>query len=614
MLSNLFHACMSHVLEPLKTAGEEGVPMTSGDGVIRRVHPVFAVFVGDYPEQVLVCCCKTGDCPKCILKQDEIGESDVPGPLHDLESILSALGKLDTSGPLAFAQACQEAGIKPVIRPFWQDLPYVNIYLSITPDILHQLYQGVMKHLIAWIKTIYGSAQLDARCRRLPPNHGVHLFTNGISKLYRVSGKEHADICRILPGLIFGIPLRNGFLSQRLTRAVRALLNFLYLAQYPMHTSATLALLRDTLKRFHDNKKIFVDLGVRSHLKLPKLHSLNHYVDSIELFGTTDNYDTQYSERLHIDFTKDAYRATNRKDEFPQMMLWLERKEKVQRHEAYIAWILGGRPSPKLTLLAAREGLSVPTGMSTTGSTQEESHFHIAKTPSVRAVSFSSLVADYGATYFRDTLARYIVSHRDPSLSRLEVERQSAKIYFRFSSVQVFHKIKFSIQDPSSPLDSSIPDVAHIKPASKDRRGQIAPGRFDTVLVHHGNHEHTPLIGAHNYQVAQLRAVFQIRKKDMAMLFPATTKQPDYLAYVEWFTPFGQMDPNIRLYHVSRSVRQGRRLASVIDVEKICRSCHLFPNFGPVVPHEWKSSNVLDLAPSFLVNPFVDRNSYMTIV
>lgn len=194
MLSNLFHACMSCVLDPLKTAGVDGMPMTSGDGVVWRAHPILAAFIGNYPEQVLICCCKTGNCPKCIINQDEIGESKDPSPLCDLDSILSTLGELD-NGPLAFAHACQEAGIKPVFHPFWQDLPYVNIYLSITPNILYQLYQGVIKHLIAWIKTIYGSAELDAWCCWLPPNHGVHLFVNGISKLYQVSGKEHADIC-----------------------------------------------------------------------------------------------------------------------------------------------------------------------------------------------------------------------------------------------------------------------------------------------------------------------------------------------------------------------------------------------------------------------------------
>lgn len=80
---------------------------------------------------------------------------------------------------------------------------------------------------------------------------------------------------------------------------------------------------------------------------------------------------------------------------------------------------------------------------------------------------------------------------------------------------------------------------------------------------------------------------------------------------IEWFTPFRQMDPNIQLYYVSCSVQHEQCLASVIDVEKICHSCHLFPNFGPAVPQEWKSSNVLDHASSFLVNPFVNQNSYV---
>jgi hypothetical protein len=73
MLANLFHACMSRVLEPLKTAGVDGVLMASGDRVVRRAHPILATFIGDYPEQVLVCCCKTGECPKCIVERNEIG-------------------------------------------------------------------------------------------------------------------------------------------------------------------------------------------------------------------------------------------------------------------------------------------------------------------------------------------------------------------------------------------------------------------------------------------------------------------------------------------------------------------------------------------------------------
>ncbi|KAJ7468866.1 hypothetical protein B0H11DRAFT_1636670, partial [Mycena galericulata] len=52
--------------------------------------------------------------------------------------------------------------------PFWEDLPFVDIFLSITPDVLHQLYQGVIKHVFSWVKEAFGPVEIDARCRRLP--------------------------------------------------------------------------------------------------------------------------------------------------------------------------------------------------------------------------------------------------------------------------------------------------------------------------------------------------------------------------------------------------------------------------------------------------------------
>ncbi|KAJ2968744.1 hypothetical protein NUW54_g13126 [Trametes sanguinea] len=313
--------------------------MTSGDGVVRRGHPIFAVHVGDYPEQLLVTGCKNGECPKCpILRTDLGAEMDGNRPLRDLGKVLDALATLDHDGPRAYTKACSEAGIKPLYHPFWEALPYTNIYHAITPDLLHQLYQGVVKHLVSWIREAYSTEELDARCARLPPNHSLRHFSKGISKLSRVTGSEHQDICRILLGLVIGLPLHGGASPVRLVRATRALLDFLYLAQYPAHTNQSLTLLEDALQAFHDNKSIFVDLGIREHFKLPKLHFFDHYRRCIELYGTTDNYDTQFSERLHIDFTKNAYRATNRKDELAQMTVWLERKEKIDRHAAYIAW------------------------------------------------------------------------------------------------------------------------------------------------------------------------------------------------------------------------------------------------------------------------------------
>ena len=352
-LVNLFHACLHRALSPLKSAGVDGIELARGNGVKHRGHPIFAVHVSDYPEQLLTTGCKNGECPKCPMPHNNLGATtDTSRPLRNISKVLDALATLD-NGPRAYTHACREAGIKPIFHLYWEDLPFTNIFLTITPDLVHQLYQGVVKHLIAWLKEAYGTTEIDARCRRLPPNHSLRHFSTGISKLSRVTGKEHQDICRILLGLIIGLSPQDGVSPARIERSTRALLDFLYFASYPTHTSRTLTLLDDALTRFHANKSVFVDLGIREHFKLPKLHFLDHYRRSIELFGTTDNYDTQYSERLHIDFVKEAYRATNRKDELSQMTIWMERKEKIERHEAYINWCLHRREgmSPRITLV-----------------------------------------------------------------------------------------------------------------------------------------------------------------------------------------------------------------------------------------------------------------------
>jgi hypothetical protein len=100
----------------------------------------------------------------------------------------------------------------------------------------------------------------------------------GITNLSRVTGKEHDQISRFLLGIIIDIRLPDNFSLTRLMSAVRGILDFLYLAQYPMHTDQTLVLLDEALTRFHENKDVFVDLAVREAFNLPKLHACTHYV------------------------------------------------------------------------------------------------------------------------------------------------------------------------------------------------------------------------------------------------------------------------------------------------------------------------------------------------
>ncbi|KAG1890520.1 uncharacterized protein F5891DRAFT_1117930 [Suillus fuscotomentosus] len=527
----------------------------------------------------------------------QITSPHFPVNLRDLNAILAALSLVDEDYDL-WRRACQECGIKPVFKPFWLDLPHTNIFQSITPDVLHQLYQGIIKHLTEWIKEACSEAEIDARCRRLPPNHNIRLFLKGISHLSRVSGTEHNQICRFLLGIVIGIQLPGNLNSGRLTRAIRGILDFLYLAQYPSHTDQTLALLDDALTRFHDNKDIFLDLGIRSNFNLPKLHSFRHYVHMIKMYGTTDNYNTEYTERLHIDLTKDAYRATNHKDEYSQMTLWLERREKMLWHDNFVKWRLVGdlasqeRPPPDMDYRRA---------------------IKMTKHPTVRRVPLDHIVQDYGATFFTAALARYVVGRNQPGLSAAQLEREAAHIILPFDAVATFHRIKFHAIDAHGFQDSSVTvDSVHSQPSRKDKRGHTIPARFDTVLVNEGD---GGITGVNGYRVAQVRVVFTLTSQATNLLFPAgPLKPPAHLAYVEWFTPFQQPESHHGLYKICRLMRHGERLASIIDVSDIRRSVHLFPNFGAVVPREWTSSTVLELCPSFFVNSFSDRHAYLTIV
>lgn len=487
MIANLYHVCMKKILEPLESAGISGLSMFTGDGTAHRAHPIFACFVGDYPEQILVTLGYTGKCACCKISHKSLGDyaPDIASELRDLAAILDILDSFD-SCPQDFLKSCAEAGVKPVIDPFWLNLPYTHVFRSITPDVLHQLYQGVVKHLVAWVIEVFGAVEIDARCRRMPPNHHIRIFSNGISTLSKVSGREHDQICRILLGLVLDMPpLNSTFSSAPVVRCVRAILDFLYLAQYPIHTDATLALLDDALARFHADKQIFVDLGVRDNFNLPKLHFALHYSQSIRLFGTTDNFNTEYTERLHIDFTKDAYHSTNRKDEFVQMTVWLERQEKIHRHAQFVEWRLsqsGAPPKPRLSTWS-------PPGLDL------NRRLHLAKRPSAMGVSVEDVVKDYGACFFKEALARFVTLTNHPGITRTQLEQRIWNMHLPFRKVSVWHRVKFLQQDLLT-LKYKTVDSIHVQPMRTNSRQKSIPGRFDTALINDGSGGLTGITGA----------------------------------------------------------------------------------------------------------------------
>ena len=102
-----------------------------------------------------------------------------------------------------------------------------------------------------------------------------------------------------------------------------AVIDFIYYSQLQVHTSKTIDALEAALRKFHENKDIFIRYGVREHFNIPKIHQMLHYAEVIRSHGTADGCNTEVLERLHIDYAKEGYRASNKKDYIKQMTVWL---------------------------------------------------------------------------------------------------------------------------------------------------------------------------------------------------------------------------------------------------------------------------------------------------
>lgn len=467
-VQQLFHDSMRIILDPLIKAGREGVEITGGDGQVRRVHPILAAYVADYPEQCLVTCSKYGTCPRCQVTESELQDRHPASPRIQRETV-KALKKAKASATSMshYQQLCRIELISGgITRPFWEGFPFCDIHLSMTPDILHQLYHGIVKYLTLWCTSLIDNRELDQRIRTLPPCFGVRHFHSGWSKLSQIAGKERKDMARILLGVLVGkVP------SQVLT-CYRALLDFIYLAQYPTHDDDSLQWMEDALDLFHQNKTIFLsdELGIREHLNIPKLHSLVHYVESIRNFGTTDNYNTEAFERFHIDMAKEGWRASNFRNEVPQMTRWLERQEKISLFQSYVNY---------KTNDDAEEDEEEPANSRST-----LTGLVIAQQPAVSGQTISSIQKNHDAPSFGHHLRNYLNTLLPPEeiLSRLQVPYA----HLPFHKVDVWHTCKFALDVLGNDVDGQ-EGVDSIK---------AKPGRFDIVAVaYRGDAESTGLQG-----------------------------------------------------------------------------------------------------------------------
>ena len=175
------------------------------------------------------------------------------------------------------------------------------------------------------------------------------------------------------------------------------------------------------------------------------------------------------------------------------------------------------------------------------------------------------------------------------------------------------YRIKYVSCNPYG-LEENVVDSIHAQSPRLDKYGKVIPGWFDTGLMNYKNGRMTSVEG---HCVGRVRCVFTLPLEYFTHTFSHLVGgrvPPKYLPNVEWFTPFPiSADQNHLLYKISKLQVHSKQQVSIVPVQLIHQSVHLFPKFGAVAQDEWKSTNVLNLCQIFSTNPFSDHFPYSNL-
>jgi len=249
----------------------------------------------------------------------------------------------------------------------------------------------------------------------MPRGTNLRHFRKGISLVSQWTGTEYKNMEKVFLGVLAGAA------EPGLICVVRATLDFIYYAHFESHTTDSLRKLEEAWIAFHQNFNYFVEKGVRKSrddFNIPKLHSMQHYIAAIISWGSADGYSSESPERLHIDFAKSAYRASNKKNYIKQMTKWLTRQEACYRFTTYLQWIVPGYHLELRVVSESKDEEEEEEEEVEDEDVEEQTEslgYSIAKHPAYVQLPISSLVGDFGAIEFIPLLTNFLC--RSPQTS-----------------------------------------------------------------------------------------------------------------------------------------------------------------------------------------------------
>ena len=123
--------------------------MSCFDGKVRRCYPILAAWLADHEEHVTLHNLARNCCPKCEVNPECLGELQVFPPRNHLNYQEKIAHYNRAHDPSAITDLAA-VGLKSLYNGFWA-LPRVQLSEIHKPDLLHNVYLGLLKNLLNWI-------------------------------------------------------------------------------------------------------------------------------------------------------------------------------------------------------------------------------------------------------------------------------------------------------------------------------------------------------------------------------------------------------------------------------------------------------------------------------
>lgn len=230
----LMHQALNIVLLPLKIAVSVGIMMSDPQGNLCYCFTPVAAWIADTPEEGLLAGTSPNALPVTTATSKDFSDPYQHPPCTVMTMLTAIRTACSKSSPLDyknFLKVIKALQLNGVIELFWKTWPLLDPSQFVTPEVLHHFHCMFWHHDMKWCIKVAGATELDFRFSIIQTLVGYRAFNEGISKLKQVTSRDHCSVQRYIIGAVAGsVPCK--FLT-----AVRALLDFHYLAQAPLFTT-----------------------------------------------------------------------------------------------------------------------------------------------------------------------------------------------------------------------------------------------------------------------------------------------------------------------------------------------------------------------------------------